>query len=76
MKARDRLIMALNECIRNLNGLEFSGVGNAEKVVRINNAIVTASKAADEMQAMIDEMSRETDKEKEADDGTPFDGVQ
>ena len=75
MKARDRLIMALNECIRNLNGLEISGVGNAEKVVRINNAIVTASKVADEMQAMIDEMSRETDKEKEADDGTPFDGV-
>lgn len=71
MKARDRLIMALNECIRNLNEIEISGVSNAEKVVRINNAIVAASKVADEMQAMIDAM----DAGKETENGTSCDGV-
>lgn len=72
MKARDRLIMALNACIRNLNGIEISGVGNAEKIVRINNSIVDASKAADEMQAEIDALNKEKNAGKETDDGTAY----
>ena len=72
MKARDRLITALNECIRNLNEIEISGVDNASRVVRINSAIVAASKAADEMQAVIDALNKEKDAGKEEEDGTPF----
>lgn len=72
MKARDRLITALNECIRNLNEIEISGVDNASRVVRINNAIVAASKAADEMQAVIDALNKEKDAGKETDDGASY----